>query len=338
MSDTTQAGSAFPVHQVPPVPASVGTRIQAAVGDATHAMLLTYDMSDGEDPGDHIAASVVATNGDSRPVELPDLQSPTLVPRPRGYAVGGVHCQKVHMDREENICDHGVPVVVFLDAAGVMNGMTVVPGVTDAVPASVTTVSSGEGVVMRADEKHWFTVNPDGVEELPATPGVGTLCRLRDGTLIAAAFASQSTDPGDADSSPGEMQLWSLAGGAWEGPFRRIPYGKYSFPSTNCVPGGLVTDVGTITQKDNFTAPTPLPSDIPRATAGMTTARAIGFDLSGRLYLSQPPSMNKAPQVLGDGSASAKIVPSDRWIGVSSDGTYLAIGATASDLRIERAT
>ncbi len=329
------SATVFPVLQMQAVSGAERSRMRIAVGDESHAMLLTYQSGVGDAPRDKISASVVSPIGGTAPVDLPDLQWPNLVPWSGGYAVGGVHCERVDSQGEETICDHGVPVVTFLAATGAVKAMVAIPGVTDVRPELVRFSAGGDEVIVRTAENTYFTVTTDGVKKLPALPGQGhDVCRLRDDTVIAATSSSPSTDPTDTETSAGKMQIWTLTDGKWTGPTHTIKFGKYGNPSTNCVSGGLVTTLGIITHRGDFDTPTPVPSGVASATVATTVAWASGFDSSGRLYLSVPPSMDAPVQATSGNTNSVAIDPDDRWVGVSANGRFVALGSSPVDFRI----
>lgn len=311
-------------QKVPLVSSSTQAKVQAAVGDANHAMLLTNEMT-----ADHrtaiSGATVVDGAGATTAVSLPELESATLVPWAGGYAVGGANCVTSSTEGVEHECIDWFPTVAFLHPDGSVEAVVTGTEQKGTNDHFVTVSPGGETVIFQVREHDWETVDAAGFKAVPGAQEMSGLCRLFDGTLVGVTVASSSSDLNQADDVPGTMHFSALVGGKWRnlGVPATFDPAKGTSSMLQCVVGGFVTTLGVVSDRSGFRAGALAPKDY--GTPSDTVADAVGFDPTGRLYVAIPPAENQPPQVLG-GSSPVIVHASDRWVGLSADGMHVLLG------------
>ena len=312
-----------------------GVRAFAAVGDATHAMVMTVE---GGRPGGTVTgATVVDTStGKTSPVSLPPIIDPSLLPRPDGYVVGGARCLAA-TEGPEVECIDWIPTVIFLAADGAVD--KVVAGDEQSHSAAMDPLEAvvGDHALVRLGAQ-WQLWGPTATTPIRDPPHGAQLCAFWDGTIVASVDRSTSSDPNRYDDVPGKVLLYALREGTWTPFASPILYGNAGVDDTAvrvCVPGGLVMGQGTVTGRSGLE---PYPSG--SAAGGGTKSRdassnesnADGIDAFGNVYVNS--SKGTTPEVVGPSPVASAIVAGDRWVGVGSGGHLAVLGGPTSSTRI----
>ena len=313
-----------PLRAFPLVPPTTQARVQVAVGDPHHAMLLANGMT--RDHRTEIdGATVVDGAGATTTVSLPELESATLVPWARGYAVGGAHCLVASTEGVEHECIDWIPTVAFLHPDG-----SVVKVVTGTEQKDVGVISmevrpADTTVFFKVVQHDWETVDESGFSPVPGAQHQLELCRTFDGAVVGARTVSSSADLNQADDVPETEYFSQVVDGRWTSIGEPAVFDPTSetLGIVRCTVGGIVTTRGSVLDGSGLQGETSAPEG--SGTVLDTAVNAVGFDASGRLYVSFAASEGRPPQVLG-GPPSVTVRADDRWAGLSADGRYVLLG------------
>lgn len=320
-------------HSVKLVDLDTSSRVQAAVGDRTHGMILTNDSSGSPNQSAISGATVFDTDtGATSKVSLPELDGAKLVPWSGGYAVGGVHCIKRSTQGFESACDTWLPTVAFLHPNGVLD--KIVYGAEQNSTSSFATVYPGKDVVIfRVADGAWKSVDKSGFSEIPGTKAMAGVCRTADGDYIGVT-APPVMEGGTSAEEKGSFKLAISHNGVWSDLPGNATYDNSKGTSVlfSCVVGGLVTTLGTVTDASGLKGDARSPDHY--GTVDDFVADAVGIDSSGSVLLSFPTAKGLSPQAVGGSPIlQSKVDNADRWAGISADGLCVLLGS-ASGARI----
>ena len=316
---TTVSGNAVPVVDLAKVEG-------LAVVDGEHAVVISVGQNRERILS---AAALMDGHGTLKPLPLlPELMHVGVFALDKGFAILGSVCQDATRpsvdQRGENVCDEAIPTVAFLHRDGTID--KIVQGPRLRSWADLSGSSIGTALVVRGDAASpAYQVTTAGFENFDV-PGTRTWpCRIRSGVLIAADVTS--ADPARSDGSPATLQFLQGHDNAWKplGTPITVSNRTGDTAQVQCVPGGIVTNRGMVDSTAGFKALPTHDTHGASVSGERVTSGAAGIDADGRVYL-EPNHSDSPPLILGDPGAGPEVKPTDRWVAVSLDGRWVALG------------
>lgn len=115
VDSTMKSATPFPVTTRPLVNSSTTSRVQAAVGDADHALFMTNGIAPSGLSDIDGGTVMDGVQHRSAIAALSAMSTARLLPWSKGCAIGGTHCDALVTAGEEKECADWTPTVVFLN-------------------------------------------------------------------------------------------------------------------------------------------------------------------------------------------------------------------------------